>query len=49
MTETLHGRSPASIWIIWSNCWLSNVAYWGMFWLMITPSIGVALSGTFIS
>ena len=24
-----------------------NWLYWGMFWLMVTPSVGVALSGLF--
>jgi len=34
--------------MIWSTGWLCETwLYWGMFWLMITPSIGVALSGTF--
>ena len=48
MTETLHGRFTGinlDDLVDWPvvRTWL----YFGMFWLLVTPSIGVALSGTF--
>ena len=48
MAETLHGRFTGidlDDLVDWPvvRTWL----YWGMFWLLVTPSIGVALSGLF--
>ena len=48
MTETLHGRFTGidlDQLVDWRvvRTWL----YWGMFWLIITPSVGVTISGLF--
>jgi len=40
--------SPASISTSLSTCrWCEPGCYWGMVWLMITPSVGAAISGLF--
>jgi cytochrome c oxidase cbb3-type subunit I len=48
MTETLHGRFTGidlDQLVDWRvvRTWL----YWGMFWLIVTPSVGVTISGLF--
>ena len=50
MTETLQcvDGSPASISMSWSmRGWCEPGSIWGMFWLIVTPSVGVTISGLF--
>ena len=51
MTETWQKRAaglPVSTSMSWSiGGWCGPGFTWGMFWLMVTPSVGVALSGLF--
>ena len=39
---------PVSTLMLWSiGRWCGSWLYWGMFWLLVAPSVGVALSGLF--
>src|SRR5882672_4727951 len=48
MTETLHGRfTGINLDELVDRRVVLTWLYWGMFWLIVTPSVGVALSGLF--
>ena len=48
MAETLHGRfTGVDLDELVDRRVVLTWLYWGMFWLIVTPSVGVALSGLF--
>jgi cytochrome c oxidase cbb3-type subunit 1 len=48
MAETLHGRfTGIDLDQLVDRRVVLTWLYWGMFWLIVTPSVGVALSGLF--
>jgi len=48
MAETLHGRfTGIDLDELVDRRVVLTWLYWGMFWLIVTPSVGVALSGLF--